>query len=179
VDGEDVQRVRERRVTPSSRMFYTPTGRLSWPALTKLVSGAATAVGLISFVVSLGIRYGELKTTVETQTKVIEELKEDAREQGKKTTVQVDRLTYALKSQADVIIHLRIAVAAIAAVDDARRLGRYDRAQVLGSELPATVEDVEITKRPVQQARLDAQLALRRARQSDPRAALKQLEVEK
>lgn len=162
---------RSSRSSVSSRALYTPTGRVAWGNLTKLVSGIATAIGIITFVVSLGIRYGELKITVANQTRDIEELKASAHELMKKRDMQIDRLAFTIKAQNELIVNLRIAVAAIAAVDDARRYGRYDRSQVLGEDA-----EPETHKKPVQQARLDAKRALQKARKADPLKALDQLE---
>lgn len=169
--GEVVSRPKRR--SASSRALYDETGRLAWKNLTKLASGVATAIGIISFIVGLGIRYGELKITVATQTKDIEDLKSTARELLKKRDMQIDRLTYAIKAQNDLIVNLRIAVAAIAAVDEARRSGRYDRSKVLGDDADMTPET---HKQPFRQAQLDAKQALQNARKVDPLKALDQLE---
>jgi hypothetical protein len=164
---------RPKRRSAASRAFYSETGRLEWRNLTKLGSGIATAIGIISFVVGLGIRYGELKITVATQTKDIEDLKSTARELVKKRDMQIDRLTYAIKAQNDLIVNLRIAVAAIGAVDEARRFGRYDRLKVLGDDAAKVPETHE---QPVKQAKFDAKQALQKARNVNPLKALDQLE---
>lgn len=163
---------RPARISSFSRAFFTDTGRLAWKSVTKLGSGIATAIGAVSFIVSLGVRYGELQETVKAQTMEIQQLTLDLRELRKRHDMQTDRLAYAIKAQNDLVVNLRIAVAAMAAVDEARRHGRYDREQVFGPEVPPKLH----TARPDKQAKLDAKQALKKASQVDPLAALKQLD---
>jgi hypothetical protein len=171
--GEVEASSRPKRRSAASRAFFTPEGRIAWKNLTKIASGLATIIGVVTFVVSLGIRYGELRTEVSAHTKEIEALLIQLAEQRKKRDLQIDRLVYAVRAQNELITHLRIAVAASAAVEDIRRRGRYDRSEVLGED--AKGADV-VLKRPVQHAKQDAKRALQRARTADPLAALDQLE---
>lgn len=164
---------RPERRSPASRAFYTPTGALAWRHITKLGSGIATMTGLVSIIVGLGVKYGELRETVSTQIKQIEELHQTIREQDKKRDTQIDRVAFAIKAQNELIVSLRIAVAASAAAESARHNGRYDREKVLGDL--AAIEPAR-TRRPAQQARMDAQNALDKARRADPLAALADLD---
>ncbi len=151
---------------PSSKL-YTATGQLAWGTITKLVSGVATAIGVITFVVGLGVRYGTLQSTVETQTKEIEKINGQLTEMARDQRVQVDRLMNAIKAQNEMIVNLRIAVAASAAADEVRNGGIYDRSEVLG--VPASKPP---RKHAESQARRDALEALDRTKSLDPLAGL-------
>jgi hypothetical protein len=130
-------------------------------------SGATAAIGVITFVVSLGVRYGTLQSTITTQTKQIEDLKKALDQVTRDQREQVDRLTYAIKAQGEVIVNLRIAVAASAAADEVRSGGTYNRSEVLG--VPASKPS---RRQAESQARRDALEALDRTKHLDPLAGL-------
>ena len=155
--------------------LYTQTGTLAWGMIAKVVSAITTGIGVITFVVSLGVRYGELQVTVQNQTKTLESFERALKESRRDHKVQIDRLTYAIKKQNEQIVNLRIAVAASAAADEVRRGGTYDREEVLGPSRARTSSSRVPPHRQAEQARRDALNALDKAKSLDPLAGLEGL----